>query len=352
MKGKFLRKVLAFAMAAVMTAGTACIGAVAVNAAEVDVVPLTAVYELTNESTISAEVISFGKYITVNAKANGGTGGYTYSVLYKKKSDNNWTTKQKFTENSKVSIKPAKETEYELCVKVRDDSGKIAKKYFTFKVNPELKNNSVLSRDNLMLGESLKVYGRAEGGVGKYLYAVYYKKSSEANWTAKQNYSRNTVIPIKPAKAMKYNVCVKIKDEAGTVVKKYFDFTVKVDNVKEVFRLTNEERQKESLQPLAQDAALMAAAQKRAEEISEKFEHTRPDGTSCFTVFDEYNIRYWGAGENIAYGYSTPESVMKGWMNSPRHKDNILDSYYSHIGIGMYEKNGTKYWVQLFAKLP
>ncbi len=260
-------------------------------------------------------------------------------------------TKQKFIENSKVVIKPAKETEYDLCVKVRDSSGKIVKKYFTFKVNPELKNNSVISKTTVVYGESLKVYGRAEGGVGKYMYAVYYKKASDESWTTKQSYSRNTVVSIKPAKAVNYNVCVKIQDEQGTVVKKYFDFTVKVDNVKEVIRLTNEERQKVGVGLLTQDADLTAAANKRAEEIVESFSHTRPDGTSCFTVLDDYNVRYWSAGENIAYGYGTPASVMNSWMNSEGHRENILDSYFSHIGVGCYEKNGRKYWVQIFAKL-
>ena len=351
MKSRFLRKVLALSMALAMTAGVVCSTAAITNAAEVSVVPLTAVQELKNESTVSADVISYGKSVTVNAKASGGTGSYTYSVLYKKKSDSNWTTKQKFIENSKVVIKPAKETEYDLCVKVRDSSGKIVKKYFTFKVNPELKNNSVISKTTVVYGESLKVYGRAEGGVGKYTYAVYYKKASDNSWTTKQSYSKNTVVSIKPAKAVNYNVCVKIQDEQGTIVKKYLDFTVKVDNVKEVIRLTNEERQKAGIGLLTQDATLTAAAQKRAEEIAESFSHTRPDGRICFSILGEYNISYWAVAENIASGYKTPEIVMNGWMNSEGHKKNILNSNMTHIGVGFYEKNSVKYWVQIFAKL-
>ncbi len=87
MKEKFLRKILALSMAVAMTLGISCSAAAVTNAAEASVVLLTAVRELTNDSTISAGVISYGKTVTVNAKANGGTGSYTYSVLYKKKSD-------------------------------------------------------------------------------------------------------------------------------------------------------------------------------------------------------------------------------------------------------------------------
>ena len=76
--------------------------------------------------------------------------------------------------------------------------------------------------------------------------------------------------------------------------------------------------------------------------------HTRPDGTSCFTVLDQNGINYFSAGENIAMGYPTSESVVNGWMNSSGHKANILNSSFTHIGVGCYEENGYYYWVQLF----
>lgn len=198
----FLRKMLSVTMALAMAAGAACSTAAVAGAAQTDVVPLTAVQELTNESTISANVILYGKSVTVNAKASGGTGGYTYTVLYKKKSSDVWTVKQKLSENTKVEITPAVQTDYKICVKVIDSSGEVVKKYFNLKVNHELQNNSVISRTTVPYGESLKVYGRAEGGIGTYLYAVYYKKASDTNWTTKQKYDRNTVVPIKPAKVI------------------------------------------------------------------------------------------------------------------------------------------------------
>ena len=353
MKGKFLRKVLSVTMAFAMTAGIMCIGAVTANAAEVSVVPLTAVNELTNNSTISSTLISKGESVTVNAKASGGKGGYTYAVLYKKKAEKDWTVRQGYKDNNAIIVKPAKDTDYDVCAKVKDSSGTVAKKFFTLKVNPKLQNNSTISKTSIIQGEKLTVNASATGGVGKYTYAVLYKKLSDKNWTVRQGYKDNASIIVNPAKATDYSICVKVKDENGVIAKKFFSVSVAEDASKayiaEVFRLTNEERAKAGLPALKQDDNLMKAAAKRAVEISEEFSHTRPDGRSCFSIFSEYGVYYWSAAENIAYGYRTPEIVMNGWMNSSGHKANILDSSMTHIGIGFYEKGGTKYWVQDFA---
>ena len=112
----------------------------------------------------------------------------------------------------------------------------------------------------------------------------------------------------------------------------------------EVFNLINAERQKAGLSPVAYYYAGQSAADTRANEITEYFSHTRPDGTSCFTALDEANIDYWSAGENIAMGQQTAKEVMEDWMNSPGHKANILDSNYTHVIVG-YKDNA---WVQLF----
>lgn len=119
------------------------------------------------------------------------------------------------------------------------------------------------------------------------------------------------------------------------------------NEAKEVLDLVNKERKANGLEPLKLDENLCAAAQKRAKELSSKFSHTRPDGTQCFTVLDEFDISsYNTAGENIAYGYVSPEDVMDGWMNSPGHRANILNSDFTTLGVGYDpETNG---WVQLF----
>lgn len=119
----------------------------------------------------------------------------------------------------------------------------------------------------------------------------------------------------------------------------------------EVVRLVNVERKGSGRRELVVDPRLTQAANIRAQEISILFEHVRPDGSSSFTVVEEMGIRYFAVGENIAYNHKSPEAVMKAWMNSPGHKRNILDPDYNSIGVGVTTVNGSKYAVQLFAKI-
>jgi len=170
--------------------------------------------------------INLGNTITVNAKASGSTGTYTYAVYYKKSSESKWTVKQDFKANDKVTVKPAKAVDYDICVKVKDDKGTVVKKYFNVSVT-ELVNTSVVSANEIKLGSTVKVYCSAKGNTDSCQYAVYYKKTSDTNWTTKQNYSSNTTVTIKPAKATAYEICIKVKDNMGTIAKKYFTVTVK-----------------------------------------------------------------------------------------------------------------------------
>ncbi len=128
------------------------------------------------------------------------------------------------------------------------------------------------------------------------------------------------------------------------------EVTVKQSYADEVIELVNIERANEGLSPLEKREDVCALADIRAEELTEEFSHTRPDGRSCFTVFTDANVRWSALGENIAAGYRTPQAVMNGWMNSEGHRANILSSNFTGIGVSMYEQNGVKYWVQLFIK--
>lgn len=112
----------------------------------------------------------------------------------------------------------------------------------------------------------------------------------------------------------------------------------------EVFRLVNQERAKLNLSPLKYYSAAQNAAKIRVDEIKNSFSHTRPNGKTFSTVIDDAGISYSKIGENISYGYTIPSAVMDGWMNSSRHKANILNPDFTHIIIGY---NGT-HWVQLF----
>ena len=117
----------------------------------------------------------------------------------------------------------------------------------------------------------------------------------------------------------------------------------------EVLRLVNIERDKAGLNRLSTNSALNNAATLRAKELQQSFSHTRPDGQSPFTVLKEFNITFYTAGENIAMNYQSPQAVVDGWMNSPGHRENILNGSFNQLGVGVFRTDQTPYqWVQLF----
>ena len=112
--------------------------------------------------------------------------------------------------------------------------------------------------------------------------------------------------------------------------------------------LTNAERQKAGLKPLQTDAKLMNSARQKSADMASKgyFSHTSPTYGSPFDQMKANGVTYKSAAENIAMGQRSAEEVVKGWMESPGHRQNILTPGYTHIGIG-YDKNGN-YWTQQF----
>ena len=121
---------------------------------------------------------------------------------------------------------------------------------------------------------------------------------------------------------------------------------------KEVIRLTNIERKKYGLTELKYHAKLQQAAMTRAKELEIKYSHERPDGRDSGTAAFEAGVGNPG-GENIGAGFTKPEAVVKAWMDSDGHRTTMLQSHYTHIGVGYYKgKSGTGYWVQEFSSGP
>jgi len=117
----------------------------------------------------------------------------------------------------------------------------------------------------------------------------------------------------------------------------------------EVFLLTNVERTNAGLSMFSARAELTYVAEVRAEEIIRHFSHDRPDGRGFETVFADNEVSYRYAGENLAAGQRTPAEVVRGWMNSPGHRDNMLRREYGHLGVAVaMDSNGRLYWTQMF----
>ena len=119
----------------------------------------------------------------------------------------------------------------------------------------------------------------------------------------------------------------------------------------EVFRLVNEERKKHNRKPLELSIKVSKLAREKSEDMRDKdyYAHNSPTyGKPCDHMKQE-GVNYRYCGENIAADYKTPEEVMKAWMDSKAHRENILSENYTHIGIGYAEggRYGT-YWTQQF----
>ena len=116
----------------------------------------------------------------------------------------------------------------------------------------------------------------------------------------------------------------------------------------EVVRIVNQRRAEHGLKPLSQDWQLSRVARYKSQDMKDLgyFSHTSPTYGSPFQMMKSFGISYRTAGENIAKGYASPEAVVNAWMNSPGHRANILNSTYTHIGVGFVSSGN--YWTQMF----
>ena len=119
----------------------------------------------------------------------------------------------------------------------------------------------------------------------------------------------------------------------------------------EMLELVNKERAKAGASPLTLNNTLINIANIRAKEIAQQFSHIRPNGKECYTVLSEKGIDYSWCGENIAAGASSVKSAFSNLKKSQGHYSNIIDSNYTHMGLGFfYDENSyyKYYWVQVF----
>jgi uncharacterized protein YkwD len=123
----------------------------------------------------------------------------------------------------------------------------------------------------------------------------------------------------------------------------------------EVLTLVNQERQINNLHPLQWDNRLHASALGHSQDMAQQnyFSHTSLDGRSAGTRISQAGYSWNTYGENIAAGYTTPEAVVAGWMNSSGHRANILRSSFCDIGVGYaYSASSSygRYWTQNFGR--
>ena len=130
-----------------------------------------------------------------------------------------------------------------------------------------------------------------------------------------------------------------------------------------VLQLTNLERSKHGLQPLRHSHTLEKSAQMHAEDlsISKTLSHIGSNGSRPIERIKEVGYKAawhkntdgsltYPSPENVASGYSSADKVVRGWMNSPGHRDAILSPYAKELGVGFEvdRSSGITYWVQNF----
>lgn len=118
-----------------------------------------------------------------------------------------------------------------------------------------------------------------------------------------------------------------------------------------IFELVNQERRRRNIPAVARDEKLGKVARKYAQLMAERNEMGHyVGGTNPGQRITAGGYRWSRYGENVARGYTTAQAVMNGWMNSPGHRANILNSLFKDLGVGVAARaNGTKFFCQNFA---
>lgn len=120
----------------------------------------------------------------------------------------------------------------------------------------------------------------------------------------------------------------------------------------EIIKLTNEVRAENGVSALAKSDLLMKIAQQRAEESAELqvVDHSRPDGTSWYTILDEYGLDSLSMqfGENLVQlSEPTAQRAINAWVNSPGHLQTMTAANKTLVGVGMAKGDNGKYYCSL-----
>ena len=122
-----------------------------------------------------------------------------------------------------------------------------------------------------------------------------------------------------------------------------------------VIQWTNIQRAEYGLPPLKESAKLDSSAEIKVEDMLENqyFAHSSPSGVGVKELTEMVGYEFIAIGENLALGnFQNDETLVQGWMDSPGHRENILNIQYQEIGVavikGLFKGETTWLAVQHF----
>ncbi len=164
-------------------------------------------------------------------------------------------------------------------------------------------------------------------------------------------YSQQYTAPITVDKdtTLKFFAVSHGKPASRIVTRDYFITTDAYDDpvLQQLFELVNDARKEQGLVPLKEMQQLSDIAQLRSKECASYFSHWRPDGTKWDSLLATEDLKRDVRAENIAYYYTTANSVFNNWMASYYHRSNILNPDTRYIGVGHYD-GYCDYWALIF----
>lgn len=120
-----------------------------------------------------------------------------------------------------------------------------------------------------------------------------------------------------------------------------------------VIQHTNKERVRVGAPTLVENDRLVLIAQTMAEDLAKtgRLSHTDSKGRGLSARVDAGGYAWSTIGENVAYGYETPQAVVQGWIKSPGHYQNLICKDFTEVGIGITtDAKGRVFWAQVFGR--
>ena len=191
-------------------------------------------------------------------------------------------------------------------------------------------------------------------------YEIYQLAPNESSYhlIATVNYNETSYMVNNLNTNTEYKFKIRMNARSGSN-KLYSDFattsattksvTNEISMSNELFKAINNYRASKNLGELSRNKNLDSLAAIRAEEITQKFSNTRPDGTNYDTVLYYADMEnYYYIGENIAMGMRTAKDVLNVWLDRNIESQNINSNHYKEMGVAMCYKGNVPYYVVIF----